>query len=96
MNYFPTSHDPSDYLLSSQIYTLTTKLQTYFQSFVKIFNQFMSTMANVALQDMEFFSRIEKGIQSESRIALRRISRGEITNMANLAAASSSKIVRSL
>jgi hypothetical protein len=56
----------------------------------------MSTMANVALQDMEFFSRIEKGIQSESRIALRRISRGEITNMANLAAASSSKIVRSL
>ena len=65
-------------------------------SFVKIFNQFMSTMANVALQDMEFFSRIEKGIQSESKIALRRISKGEITNMANLAAASSSKIVRSL
>lgn len=65
-------------------------------SFVKIFNEFMSTMANIALQDMQFFSRIEKGIENESRIALRRISKGEITNMAALAASSSNKIVRSL
>lgn len=65
-------------------------------SFVKIFNQFMSTMASVALQDMDFFSRIERGIENESRIALRRISKGEITNMATLAASASNKIVRSL
>lgn len=38
MSYFPMSQNPSDYLLSSQIYTLTAKLQTYLQSFVKIFN----------------------------------------------------------
>lgn len=65
-------------------------------SFVKIFNQFMSSMANIALKDMEFFSRIERGIENESRIALRRISKGEITNMASLSANASKKIVRGL
>ncbi len=65
-------------------------------SFVKLFNHFMSTMATVALQDMDFFSRIERGIENESRVVLRRIGKGEITNMAALAASASNKIVRSL
>lgn len=64
-------------------------------SFVKLFNHFMTTMAGTVLQDMEFFSRIEKGIERESRIYLRRISKGDINTMA-MASAASSKIVRSL
>lgn len=84
-------------IVSSQKVVVSNPGGDYVQgSFVKIFNEFMSTMVNVALQDMEFFSRIERGIANESRIVLRRISKGEITNMASLAASSSKKIVRSL
>lgn len=64
-------------------------------SFVKVFNHFMTSMAGTALQDMDFFSRIEKGIEKESKIVLRRINKGEINTMA-MAAAASNRIVRGL
>lgn len=64
-------------------------------SFVKLFNHFMASVAGTALKDMDFFSRIEKGIEKESRVVLKRISKGEINTMA-MASAASSKIARSL
>jgi hypothetical protein len=64
-------------------------------SFVKLFNHFMTSVAGTALQDMDFFSRIEKGIEKESKIVLRRINKGDINTMA-MASAASSRIVRSL
>lgn len=64
-------------------------------SFVKVFNNFMTSMSTTVLKDMDFFNRIEQGIEKESRVVLRRINKGEINTMA-MAAAASSKIVRKL
>lgn len=43
-NYYISGNNPGDYLITNQIHTLATKLHTYFQSLVKIFNNDISNL----------------------------------------------------
>ena len=43
-SYYSLSANPGDYLITSQIHILATKLQTYFQMLVKIFNNDISNL----------------------------------------------------
>ena len=66
------------------------------QSFSELFNIFMTNTANDALKELGFFDRIERGIQSESRIVLSKISAGKIEGMASEAAKAAENITRRL
>lgn len=65
-------------------------------SFAELFNRFMTTAANKALTDLEFFSRIENGMRKESAVVLKKISTGKVSSMGSEAASASQRIVRTL
>jgi hypothetical protein len=65
-------------------------------AFSEVFNTFMTTMGNNALEDLGFFEKIERGILNETRVNLSRVSSGRIEGMAAAASASANKIVRGL
>ena len=65
-------------------------------SFAELFYKFMTTQSQKALEDLGFFSAIERGIQNETRNLLPKISSGKIDNMATEAARSVNNIARKM
>lgn len=65
-------------------------------SFAELFHRFMTTHSQKALQELGFFSSIEKGIANETRYLLPKISSGKIDNMATEAARSVNNIARKM